>query len=178
MGSSGVVESGSGQARGRSSRARGPGPRGHDDSPWGSGPGRDGGGRPKARPFRLDPSDVRGVQDRARSASKGALDIAEARVTGVRTEPRGAGTCTDAMARCRSPGVRSAGVILIVRSSHCGPLSPQPAPSARSRRLRTPANLPHFLSVPLIDKPKAFRVRTRCASIVQKFWQGQIARRA
>ena len=36
---------------------------------------------------------------------EGALDIAEARVTGVRTEPRGAGTCTDAMARCRSPGV-------------------------------------------------------------------------
>ena len=70
MGSSGLVESGSGRARGRSSRARGPGPRGHDDSPWGSGPGRDGGGRPKARPFRLDPSDVRGVQDRARSASR------------------------------------------------------------------------------------------------------------
>ena len=62
MGSSGLVESGSGRVRGRSSRARGPGPRGHDDSPWGSGPGRDGGGRPKARPFRLDPSDVRGVQ--------------------------------------------------------------------------------------------------------------------
>ena len=36
---------------------------------------------------------------------EGALDIAEARVTGVRTEPRGAGTCTDAMARCRSPSV-------------------------------------------------------------------------
>ena len=105
MGSSGLVESGSGQARGRSSRARGPGPRGHDDSPWGSGPGRDGGGRPKARPFRLDPSDGRGVQDRARSASRGALDIAEARVTGVRTEPRSAGTCTNAMARCRSRGV-------------------------------------------------------------------------
>ena len=32
--------------------------------------GRDGGGRPKACPFRLDPSDVRGVQDRARSASR------------------------------------------------------------------------------------------------------------
>ena len=30
MGSSGLVESGSGRARGRSSRARGPGPRGHD----------------------------------------------------------------------------------------------------------------------------------------------------
>ena len=36
---------------------------------------------------------------------EGALDIAEARVTGVGTEPRGAGTCTDAMARCRSPDV-------------------------------------------------------------------------
>ena len=63
MGSSGVVESGSGRARGRSSRARGPGQRGHDDSPWGSGPGRDGGGRPKARPFWLDPSDLRGVEE-------------------------------------------------------------------------------------------------------------------
>ena len=70
MGSSGLVESGSGRARGRSSRARGLGPSAHDDSPWGSGPGRDGGGRPKARPFQLDPSDVRGVQDRARSASR------------------------------------------------------------------------------------------------------------
>ena len=70
MGSSGLVESGSGRARGRSSRARGLGPCAHDDSPWGSGPGRDGGGRPQARPFRLDPSDVRGVQDRARSASR------------------------------------------------------------------------------------------------------------
>ena len=32
--------------------------------------GRDGGGWPQARPFRLDPSDVRGAQDRARSVSR------------------------------------------------------------------------------------------------------------
>ena len=70
MGSSGLVESGSVEPAAvphvRAGRAQGVTmtPRG------GLHRGGMGAGRPKARPFRLDPSDVRGVQDRARSASR------------------------------------------------------------------------------------------------------------
>ena len=35
-----------------------------------------GGGRPKARPFQLGPSDVRGAQDRARVCVEGVIHIA------------------------------------------------------------------------------------------------------
>ena len=72
MGSSGLVESGSAVEPAavphvRAGRARGVTmtPRGGLDR------GGMGAGRPKARPFRLDPSDVRGGHDRARSASRG-----------------------------------------------------------------------------------------------------------
>ena len=105
MGSSGLVESGSGRARGRSSRARGLGPSAHDDSPWGSGPGRGWGRAAEGAPVPAGPVGCARSPGQGPDCVEGALDLAEARVTSVRAEPRGAGTCTDAMARCRSPDV-------------------------------------------------------------------------
>ena len=105
MGSSGLVESGSVEPAAvphvRAGRAQGVTmtPRG------GLHPGRDGGWAAEGAPVPAGPVGCARSPGQGPVCVEGALDIAEARVTGVRTEPRGAGTCTDAMARCRSPDV-------------------------------------------------------------------------